>query len=300
MWPVRTKRIVIILGMHRSGTSALARTLNLLGVDLGGPLLLPYPTTNERGFWEHRRVLDFDERLLATIGSSWDDVDPLPRDWHSSARLLPYRAELRALLGHEFAEGSLIGVKDPRISRLLPLWVGVLDQLGWEPHLVLMVRHPVEVARSLAKRDGFHAVKTFRLWLAHNLEAERASRGYRRVIVTFDQLLDDWRATADRIAAGLEIDWPNEVADAGAEIERFLAPALRHHRVSDDERSLPARSRLATVYDHLCKAAELGTPPALEEVEPGTDLRETVELWRHALRTKLDALRVLAFRHRRS
>jgi len=75
---------IIVLGMHRSGTSALTRTLNLLGCDISSQLRPPWPDNNETGFWEPLDISEMHEEMLRSVGSSWDDVSELPRLWHQS------------------------------------------------------------------------------------------------------------------------------------------------------------------------------------------------------------------------
>src|SRR5215469_9555194 len=74
------RRAVFVLGMHRSGTSAVTRVLNLLGVELGTGLMAASPD-NERGYWEHLGIVQEHDQLLEALGSSWDDVRALPPDW---------------------------------------------------------------------------------------------------------------------------------------------------------------------------------------------------------------------------
>src|SRR5512146_569597 len=97
---------ILVLGMHRSGTSAVARVLNLCGASLGGELL-PAKEDNERGFWENRAILALHERFLAEVGSSWHDLAPLPADWQQSRAARRFVAELPHVLDAEFGDNAL-------------------------------------------------------------------------------------------------------------------------------------------------------------------------------------------------
>jgi len=228
---------ILVLGMHRSGTSAVARMLNLCGADLGRDLLPP-KQDNERGFWENSALLALHERFLAEAGLHWHDLALLPEEWRDGAAARHFVAALPEVLSRQFGDSPLFLVKDPRLSLLAPLWVEVLERRAVRPVFVITVRHPNEVAASLAKRDGFSHARSHLLWLQHLHEAEHATRGHRRVFVHYERVLNDWQAELERIAAALEITWPNAGADTGEQIAAFITPSLRHH--GSDARELAA------------------------------------------------------------
>ena len=220
---------VVVLGMHRSGTSALAGMLSTLGVPFGKSLLAP-STDNPKGFWEHEEIVDLNDRILAALGSSWDDVRPLPKFWWTDQRVTPFRTQIVRVLRRDFASVRLWGIKDPRICRLVPLWCDILDELGCRACFVLIHRHPLEVAQSLRRRDGFDAIKSGLLWLEHNLLAEKWTRGRSRYFTSYDQILGQPEAISVKISKmiGQSVEVPDQHRmDA---VRDFLAPGLRHHR----------------------------------------------------------------------
>jgi len=225
-------RAIVVLGMHRSGTSAVTRVVNLLGADLGQRLMPPMPDSNEKGFWENLDAVDLDERVLTGIGRSWHDIRHMPAGWLESAVADEARAAIKRLIETEFAAAPLWAVKDPRLCRLMPLWLPVLTELGVEPHILFVVRHPLEVAASLHARDGWPETRSLLLWLQHVLEAERATRGCRRVIVTYDQLLRDWSQAMELVGQRLELTWPRPLNEARAEVDVFLDVGARHRKRS--------------------------------------------------------------------
>ena len=133
------------------------------------------------------------DAFLRNIGSSWDDVAALPDGAFVSAAARELRQELALLLREEYGTSSLFVVKDPRISRLLPLWFAVLAELQVAPVIAVAVRNPLEVAASLKARDGFTTTKSLLLWLRHTLESEQHSRGRPRSFVMYDELLRNWQ-----------------------------------------------------------------------------------------------------------
>ena len=173
----------------------------------------------------------------------WDDVRALPEPWRDGFGADEIRARLIATLDTLAQRGSCCGVKDPRISRLLPLWLPLLERLGTTPVFLIALREPVEVARSLERREGLSMARSLLLWLRYNLEAERHTRGRRRAFVCFDDLLHDWRATLERAARESGIAWPVPFADAADAIGTFLDPELRHHVAAEPPAGAEAVSR---------------------------------------------------------
>lgn len=228
------RRAIVILGMHRSGTSALTRLLSLRGAALPRRLMPPVKDNNETGFWEPQEIVLVHDQLLTAMGSRWDDVRPLNPKWFAGDTAKDFQNRLVTMMQEEFGRSPLFVLKDPRICRLLPLWMKVFEQADIKPFFVLVARHPFEVVRSLHERDGFSSNKAIILWLRHVLEAERGSRGYPRSVVTFDAILSDWKGVTQRIANDLGIHWTIDANDAEESIVNFLTPSRRHH-VADSE-----------------------------------------------------------------
>src|SRR5579875_68221 len=255
---------VFVLGMHRSGTSAVTRVLNLLGVDLGTQLM-PASRDNERGYWEHAEIVQVHDELLGALDSKWDDLRPLPEGWPTTPAATAAAAKLRAIIERDFGAAALWGLKDPRLCRLLPLWLPLLRSMRQTPHFILVLRHPREVAASLAKRDGKSAGEAALLWLRHALEAERATRGLPRTVIHYSDLVGDpqnWTAEFRRVAAECGLQWPNDAAAIDRQVREFLSPELRHHRVEPDDAAGDDHfsAWVQTVYDALrargCLTAE--------------------------------------------
>ena len=212
---VSPRRAVVVLGMHRSGTSVVAGCLQRLGVDFG-PRLMPPNPDNPRGYFEHNDLVNVHDRLLLALDRSWDDPAPFPPGWAADERLTPYRALVLTILRRDFASAPW-GLKDPRLCRLLPWWEPLWAEVGCRPLFVLVRRAPAEIAASLARREGMSAAKALLLYLRHALEAERATRAHERVIVDFADFLRDERAAltpvrhALGVAATAEAAGPNVV-----------------------------------------------------------------------------------------
>ncbi len=230
MSPAPTAPLVLVLGMHRSGTSAVTRVLNLLGFEVGADLE-PAGKGSETGVWEHSGLVNVHDRLLTALGlDGWSDPGPLPDGWEQDPLCTPFRDELVSILRATFADDAPIVVKDPRLCRLTPLWWPVLQQLRRRAVCVLNLRHPQEVARSLAERNALSAQRSHLLWLRHVFESELATRKHPRVVLRYDRLLTHWKRTLKPLEALLGSGFPRSPAEAADDIAAFLQPPLRHHR----------------------------------------------------------------------
>ena len=218
---------ILVAGMHRSGTSALAGALNLLGVPLGQHLLEPGPD-NPKGYWEHRDIVVVHERLLAALGSRWDDVRALPADWMESEAADRAAAAIGELVTRDFSGKSLWAIKDPRLCRFLPLWFKVLRQQGICPVVLFMVRDPNEVAASIEARNHWRVPIGEMLWLRYVTEAATASSNEPRSVVVYDDLLDSPLTAVSRALAGLQVE-AGPAANAGRQLAGFIDKSDRHH-----------------------------------------------------------------------
>ena len=257
----RGRRALVVCGMHRSGTSAFTRVFSLLGAELPRGLMAAAPD-NPRGYWESQAIMELNARILSSARSSWDDPLAIAPDWFGSEEALAFYEPARALLERELAVAPLFVLKDPRIARLLPVWLPALEGIDVEPTFALALRNPLEVAESLRRRDGFPAEKSVMLWLRHLLEAERATRLFRRTFVSFDTLIDDWRSVAKQVARDLELTWPRSCEEVQEEVDAFLSRELRHHSFTPE--ILEARIE---IVDWVRRAYEAALSRDLEEEE---------------------------------
>ena len=221
------RTVVVVLGA-RSGTSALAGTLGLLGCTLP-KRLMGARSSNEKGHFEPAVIAHLHDDLLASAGSAWDDWRPFPPGWYGTAACSEHMDRLHAAFTEDYGDAPLAVLKEPRMGRLLPLWWRLLARMGARPAPVFIFRDPLEVAQSLAARDASTVRHGLLYWLRNQLDAEFATRGLRRSFVSFDELLGDWRAAARRIEAEADVRFPR-LGTAGADVDAFLEPRLRHQR----------------------------------------------------------------------
>lgn len=221
---------VVIAGMHRSGTSALARVLNCLGCDLPKNLLGANPT-NPTGHWESQVLVTLNDEILESAGSSWDDWTPCLPGWYQSPKMEEFKERAIEKFNDEFGSSRLMVFKDPRNCRILPFWIDILAEMDIQPLVMLPFRSPVEVATSLATRDESDEEYNLLAWLRNVLDAEYASRGLPRYFYLYDDLLTNWPGVIAKAEATLNIKWPRTSPRVSEEIDGFVSKRHRHHQV---------------------------------------------------------------------
>jgi hypothetical protein len=243
---------LFVLGMARSGTSALTRVLSLCGGTLPAGLVGAM-ADNPAGHWEPRAANYLNEAILQRHGSS--AYDPSPRlqeeggfDAKDKAACI---AEIRAFLT-TLPAAPLVVIKDPRITVLSGMWFEAARLAGFDVVAVIAVRHPQEVIESVAKRSPASPELSSALWLKFNLLAERHTRGLPRVFVEYANLLDDWRREIKRISAALPIDLDTQ--DEGA-VEEFLKQDLHRQRYCGPVTEPFGTDWVSAVYEALSAAA---------------------------------------------
>jgi hypothetical protein len=232
--PANARTCVVVLGMHRSGTSVLAGTLGRLGVTLPSDLLGPFPG-NPKGHFESKHLYAIHERMLAALHTAWYDIRPIGRANLNSDIAQQFEAELIIALKDIYNSASLFVLKDPRTCRFFPLCRSAIEAFGASPRVVFMLRNPLEVASSLRTRDRLSFSHALGLWLRHVLDAEHHSRGVPRVFIDYSKFLQDWRTAIDQIEQRLGIALPGRWTDAENAVDEFVEVGLRHETSSIDE-----------------------------------------------------------------
>jgi hypothetical protein len=214
---------VVILGMHRSGTSALAGVLQRLGVDFGNDLVGATPA-NPKGHFELTAAVRMNDHLLRRVfGARWKTPFRLSELWRNAVDLDALAVEYRL----ELPAGTPCGLKDPRICRLVPVWKDLLERRGRRVSFIHMLRRPEEVAASLAARDGLSPRDARALWMEHVCAAESATRDSKRILVTYETLLQDTDVVVRRL--GEFLNRPAVSVEDRKAISEFLDRELRHH-----------------------------------------------------------------------
>jgi hypothetical protein len=223
---------VIVLGMHRSGTSALARVVNLLGVPINIPTdWLPEAPDNPRGFWESAALVDINDRLLAVLASSSINPARLDPGWEFDSSVEPLVEPAAAAFRMVFPTHQWVW-KDPRTCLTLPFWRRILDvRLA----VVLVYRNPVEVARSLSGRDRLTKAHCLALWEHYVRTSLSNAQGLPVLVMSYADLLEDPRDSCEQLRSFLANCGLALEAQGVAGAQAFLDTDLRHHKLSASE-----------------------------------------------------------------
>ena len=259
-------RGVFVLGMHRSGTSAATRLVNLLGLPTCVEEdLLPGTDDNPRGYWESASLTAFNDRIFERFESDWSCPPKLDPGWEADSAFTELRAEAAALFSRVFQAEPWVW-KDPRNCITLPFWMTALDV---EPAVVLVHRSPLEIAASLGARDDLGTAYSLALWERYLRSCLSAVSGLPALVTTYDDILDDPAAWSHGVR-----DFLGRVGVATGELAPdaldYVDTELRHTRLTrEDVVGNPAVSsaqrELLDVLNGLVGAHETLSVPSLPE-----------------------------------
>ena len=250
---------VVVLGMHRSGTTAVTRVVNLLGADLGPADDLLTQVDNPAGHWESKALVACNDRILGAFGRSWDFPPWLAAGWEHGRRADALVPELADTFRRVFGRGPWVW-KDPRTCLTLPLWRRVL---GAGACVVLVGRDPAAVVTSIHRRDGIPRVYAAGLWQHYVRAAVQGAAGMPVACVRFEDLVRRPERTIATLADDLRalgVDLPGDPGDAAATLRADLVhgsgapPVLRR-----------LTARTAAVLDALPRVSPVFDPPAWRE-----------------------------------
>lgn len=256
-------RILIVLGMPRSGTSLLTHSVEVFGFTLPTDEQAPL-SDHLDGAFEPRQIARLNDALLARKGAWWGRIGPVA--------VLPDPADMLRALEASFGDAARIVIKDPRLGVLLPAWRPVLEQAGPVAALIAL-RHPGEAATSLAKRNGIGADAAYLMWVSYVLNALEHTEGMARTLVLFPDWIDDIDHTLTRIAAVAQTAVPDHAAeDIAARFQPDAVHGGQQLTASDPDIDLLA----GDLFTVLARHARDGSMPSPTEIAPFRDQFETL------------------------
>ena len=236
-----SSRIVLVLGMHRSGTSALTGMLASSGLDVPVDLMdRPDDVINRKGYWESEGLMQLNDQLFSSLGRHWSSADQLPSGWADCGAAAVWRRSLISQWQQSCRGLSHPVIKDPRLCVLAEGLRPLLQSDAVRFTVFLPIRHPLEAARSLQAAQGTDLLRGLQLWIAHVLEAERWSRDLPRQIIAFEDLLQQPEAVLVQCRHRLGQETVQEQDQASS----FIDPALRRQRARNREEALDAEQRV--------------------------------------------------------
>ena len=228
------REIILLAGMHRCGTSALARLLNLCGADIPGSLLPP-SAHNPRGYWESAEVLRINNQAIRSAGLEWNTFFEIEAGWYDTLAGRAFLAEATRFTAKLDSRHQLLLIKDPRFSLLATGWRQAFEAAGFLVKIIIAYRDPTEVAQSLASRqllyvphEAWPPERSYAIWLNYLLSAERTSRGGHRSFVDYGLVLNDWRLALSHINSDLELQGQLSSKGVEQDIDTFLSKDLKN------------------------------------------------------------------------
>lgn len=287
------QRLLAITGMHRSGTSLLARTVNLLGVSLGDTGgLIPAGGSNVAGYWEPAEITRINDDILARMGGAWDIPPVLSHGWDADPRaseLLSHAQEVIGALRAHDVTSTWFGYKDPRASLLLPFW----SRVQQPDRCIMAIRDPRAVAGSLAARDGIDEEWSAYLWMRYVCSVTKWSDNV--LIVDYSDFFTDADGVISDLTRHLDISPTDEQRHAVASNVRG---DLRHHDPKWAP-SGPVAQVAQEVYDVLRAGGGLSSHVRDEyatglfvshedsQIRPGLEVHQQLQrVWRSVSRSR--------------
>lgn len=288
---------VVVLGMHRSGTSAAARLVNLMGFSLGPDEdLLPPRSDNPTGFWENASCVILNEEILVALGGEWSAPPLLGHGWESLPELDAFRPRAAALAS------TVLGApqwawKGPRACITLPFWLPIF---GRDLAVVLVHRNPLEVATSLQAREGFPMSLGLALWERYIRSSLAAVAGLPVCVTSHEELVSSPAAWCRRVGSFLRARGAEAAELSDGEARTAVRPGLRHSAFSAESLSAdptvsPEQRTIAAVLEALPVAEDAFASPALPPETPWVEpLLDERRRRLHSARRLADATATLA------
>jgi hypothetical protein len=255
--------------MARSGTSAVTRIINLLGLPVTtDDDMMPANNANPSGFWESEALVKMNDRVLATLGGSWNAPPPLPPGWQDDVRLAELENEARALFARLHRTPQWVW-KDPRTTLTFPFW---RRTLGVNPVVVLAYRHPLEVVDSLDRgRFGVTPTVALALWERYNRIGLAGAAGHPAFVVRYESLVSQPERTAAEMATFLRAHALRLTSVSPAAAGEFIDPELHRSRVAASTFDMDLSSSqhgLLNAFTELEGPHETLIPPPLSRETP--------------------------------
>ena len=188
------KKLVIILGMHRSGTSMVSQICQSMGAYLGEQdELMGAAEDNRDGFFENKEIARINDEILRLCNQRWYTLET-PEPDYRHPQIGKAMEEIKVNIQNLFNRSDIVAVKDPRISVLLPLWEKVINDLEAEVHYIWVCRNPLEVAESLRKRDGYSRKHSLMLWMHYNLRILKYLKEKEYLLIHYRDILENTQA----------------------------------------------------------------------------------------------------------
>ena len=258
--------LIVVLGMHRSGTSIITGMLEKLGGSVG-KTPMPAAPENPDGFWENEEVVLLNEAYLDKLRSCWADPHLLPENVWKDEISTKFRKKAEKLLKREYADHEMALVKDPRMCRVMPLWEPVFAGNYERINCVVASRPFPEVVLSLARRNEFSAYLGTLLWIQHVLLAERYSRPYSTFFTSFTKITTEPGTIAAALAEFASVTDQEKISAAAGMVKPQLRNKASDEKITWLHQNNPAFDIAAQLDEVLHTGNERPAIGAMEDAE---------------------------------
>ena len=266
-------RSVVVLGMHRSGTSVVARIINLLGLPLCRDDDLHSGPDNPTGHWESESLIKFNDRLLKMFGGSWAFPPNMSRNWENAPPAAALHGEGVRVFRRAYPREEWVW-KDPRACLTLPFWRTVWEE---SPVVVFVSREPLEIYLSLLKREGLGKAHCIALWERYTRSTLLGAHGLPIVKISYDQLMKDCLRTVANLRddlTGLGVMAHGNVDVASQCVSKTFGGSREYnYRLQGDPDSTEAQRILIKLIESLPRIS-----PKFVATDLGSESSSTTEL----------------------
>lgn len=260
-----TKNIFVVLGVARGGTSAVARALQALGIDLGTQLVDTDTKWNAKGFFEDSDVVyNINGKAFRQLNFAPYSIEMIEAEKQTSLALRNVKQAALDLLQQRFATTDYWGFKDPSTVKLLAFWQQVFATANVKDHYIICLRNPLGSARSYQKLTGCSLEVGLLLWLMHMLPAVANVHDKNAIVVSYEGLLKNPRANIKRLQTFFHLQALHDEAAINAYCDDFLDTKLHHN---DYSRSQLSKEPAIQVVPLCVKAYDLFLQLANDEIK---------------------------------
>jgi hypothetical protein len=246
---IKRKKLFVVLGMHRSGTSLITKLLECFGIRLGDKLL-PAADDNQKGFFEDYEIVNLNEKILGHIRNDHLDIEVL-HESDLSKIPVSFSDEAVSIIKNRLERYDLYGLKDPRICKLLPFWNEVFKTLDIEVNYIILVRNPKSVVDSLVFRNKISREKGYWSWITHTINAISCSHGNPRILLDYDAVISSPKKQIHRIASVFNLKIENKSVETFT--KDFIDSKLRHSKytINNIQEDRSANNVIPSLYSQL-------------------------------------------------
>lgn len=264
--------MTFVLGMHRSGTSALTGMLAHAGFSAPKEPMQAN-VHNPKGYWESTRIMQANDNLLESLNSQWSTTVKLQHNWAYTEQAKSWRKSLLNCITEEYEKSHHSIIKDPRFCILIEGLKPWLESDLINPSFIISIRDPREVVQSLKKVQNIDIPQGFLLWIAYNLRAIGETQGYERRIIDYHFLLQNPSMALSHCTEILTTNSSNR-SDTFNPIN-FIEPNLRNEDpssldskiINDGEETFHEHRKLAEIIYQIIIQESQGQPLRKETLQ---------------------------------